>query len=82
MSISQILQVVSSGVDKRPSNNPGFSQEYYLESMMSVAACTNSPMKSLQKANPADQYNTPENSVSTAAKFVSSVMSVCLYVCR
>lgn len=69
----QILEVISAGVDKTtPYNNPGLSQEYDLESMMSVAVCTNSPVKSLNRTDAFDQSAYEQTSVSSAAKFVSS----------
>jgi len=68
------LQVVSTGeVKKIQKANPEFSQEYDLESMMSVAACTNSPMKSLYHSSEEDE-EAEESSVTAAAKFVRSVV--------
>ena len=68
----QILQVVSAGVDKHTSGStPGLSQEYDLESMMSVAVCTNSPMKTLHRSDAVEQPEYEVNSVSSASKFVS-----------
>lgn len=68
-----MLQQVSScrGDKSRPLTANSLSQEYDLESLMSVAVCTNSPMKSLNRVDAIDQPDGDYGVISLAAKFVS-----------
>ncbi|XP_067941820.1 ral GTPase-activating protein subunit alpha-1-like isoform X3 [Watersipora subatra] len=68
--VLKILQVVSAREDKQNHGTPGLSQEYDLESMMSVAVCTNSPVKSLHRAEAVEHPEYEGDSVSYAARFV------------